>query len=555
MKRSLSRAAAFVCVLALLSTAGRAQAAKIFLLIAADVSKEGGIYLSTGPDTGYVFDVFYAHVPEHQLVVYGMAGDGPDGRSAWDGPDVRFDLGDMGNKLLTAIDTCPAGPDDTIVFFYSGHGAHDARGHYLLMPDQKTTLARQTVIESIRRKNPRLAVVITDSCANLVDRGLLRGPAMAVEQPERASPLFDSLFFQSSGLVDVNSSSESQVAAGPIGGGLLVLAMAYLGNQPNFRKARGRGVTVEPLDSPDVAIPAMDYDQIIGENFGWSEHGLHGDFDPEKPSYGLLWANADRRLAWPAVETMLTEKVEELFRTLHPTGMRLAGSAAPQYTQTPQFYSLAKASPSPPPPGKHLSLERGDVILSVNGRIVANEAQCREAIRRSGPEMEFTARDQRTGTAWRMRAQLRSSSSRFGAYLDDAPGGGALVTGVIPGYPCTRNAVLGPADSPAPPAPPAAGAWSDPIYHPEPGDRIVEVNGRRINNTSDFSFAVKNSPELMTFRIIGHRSGESFLMRTRLDPPSAGTRLGIGVDDDSRGGVRIRYVRDGHPGTRCQLAR
>ena len=199
MGKRRSRAATVVCVLALLSTAGRTQAAKLFLLIAADVSKEGGIYLSTGPDTGYVFDVFYAHVPEGQLVVYGMTGGGPDGRSTWDGPDVRFDLGDMGNKLLTAIDNCPAGPDDTIVFFYSGHGAHDARGHYLLMPDQKTTLSRQTVIESIQRKNPRLAVVITDSCANLVDRGLLPGPAMALAQPDRASPLFDSLFFQSIG--------------------------------------------------------------------------------------------------------------------------------------------------------------------------------------------------------------------------------------------------------------------------------------------------------------------------------------------------------------------
>ena len=556
MRRSRSRAAAILVVLVVLSTAGRAQAARLFLLIAADTSKEGGIYLSTGPDTGYVFDAFYAHVPEHQLVVYGMTGGGPSGDLIWDGPDVRFDLDDLGNKLLAAIDTCPSGPDDTIVFFYSGHGAHDERGHFLLMPDQKTSLSRQTVIERIQRKNPRLAVVITDSCANLVDRGLLAGPALALEQPPRVAPLFDSLFFRASGLVDVNSSTEGQVAAGPIGGGLMVLAMAYLGNRPDFRKLENRGVAVEPIESPGVAIPAMDYDQIIGQRFGWSEHGLHGGFDPDKPSYGLLWANAERRLGWPAVEAMLSEKVEELFRTLHPTGMRVRGSTTPQYTQTPQFYSLPKALPAPPPE-KYLSLEPGDVILSINGRPVRDFAACRQAIDRSGPQMEFTARDQRTGTVWRLRTELRPSTPRFGARMESAPGGGVLVTRVMSGSPCTRNAVLGPAGPPAPtpPAPPDAGAWSEPIYRPEPGDRIVEVNGRRINDTSDFTRAVKSSPERMTFRIIGQRSGEAFLMRTRLDPPSARTRLGIGVDNDPRGGVRIRYVRDGHPGTRCQLAR
>ncbi len=444
MSRLQSRAVALACLLVLLGTATGVHAQKLYLLIAADTSKQGGIYLSTGPDTGYVFDAFYAHVPERQLVVYGMGG--PEGQPVWDGPDIRFDLGDMGRKLLGAIDACPAGPDDTIVFFYSGHGAHDDRGHYLLMPDQKTTLARPTLIRRIQAKNPRLAVVVTDTCSNLLDRGLLPGPEMMLQPPEQPVPLFDSLFFQSTGLVDLNSSTEGQVAAGPVGGGLLVLALAYLGNEPDFQRARIRGVTVEPIDEPGVSIPAMPYDEILAERFGWNEHGLHGGFDPDRPWYGLLWARAEERLTWPAVETMLEKQVDELFRKLHPEGMRVSGSASPQRTQTPQFYRLAKTRPAP--------------------RIT----------------------------------------------------------------------------------------WSAPTYRPEPGDRIVEVNGRPIRNTRDFTVAVKGSPELMTFRIVGARSGRTFLMRTRLDPPSARTRLGIGVDNDPRGGVRIRYVRAGHPGTRCQLA-
>ena len=100
-----------------------------------------------------MFDAFYANVPGRQLVMYNnpMA-DYPDGssrrlRNPWLGPDVSGDLFDMKNKMLKAIDNCPAGPNDAIVIFYTGHGAFDANGHFLVMPDGENRLYRKTILE------------------------------------------------------------------------------------------------------------------------------------------------------------------------------------------------------------------------------------------------------------------------------------------------------------------------------------------------------------------------------------------------------------------------
>lgn len=541
--------------------ASEASAGRIYLLLAADTSERGRIALSTGPDLQFMHDAFYGNVPGRQLVVYGseiydeMTGDGPgtyDIENPWKGPDIRGDLSDMKNKLLTAIANCPAGAADTVVFFYSGHGAHDSNGHYLLMPDGTTTLSRQTIIRELQKKQPRLIVLITDSCNTLVPRGPVPPPVMRIVPPERISPLFEALFVRPSGVVDVNSSTEDQIAAGPIGGGLLVLALTCMGNKPTFAAAveEGRLIAPGPTSEPGEIRP-VDFDRIIMERFGGLGQGAGAGFDPEAPPYGYLWANAGQPAGWEDVKTAVTGKMDALFRELYPDGKDVHGTL--QRTQTPRFYSMPESGPAPPQ--RVLGLTRGDVILSINGRPISRLKDAVDAISGAGPTMEFAVRDVRDGTVWRMRTALRPTSSRFGAYLTDNPGGGALVTGVMPGYPCTKNRVLGEVGNPAENAPDEDTSWSAPNYRPEPGDRITEVNGRGIRRTADFHDAVKASPAELTFRLVDHRTGAEHLMRTRLNPVTAQSRLGIGVRDDGSPGVRVEYVREGSPGARCQLSR
>ena len=418
-----------------------APAQKLYLLVAADTSKAGGIALSTGPDVGFMFDTFFANVPGRQLVLYGMepfeATDGSRG-VAWRGPDVRDDLGNMKQKLLGAIDNCPAGSEDTVVFFYSGHGAHDNQGHYLLMPDQRSTLSRKTILERIQRKNPRLAVVITDSCSTQVDRGLL-GPRPSIEPPDAVSPLFDELFFRAEGVADFNSCTEGQFAAGPEGGGLMVLAMAYLANKPRFQPPKNRGIDVEPTgpagaDRP--SIPPVDFHRAIGGRFGWSEHGVFPNFNPDLPSFGVLWEDRERRLSWPEFAKRVKAKTAELYQSLPESAKSYRGKYQP--TQTVQFYSLPKKKAGPPQQ-RVLHIEPGDVIVSVNGRPIHNMGTFWHAVKGSPVKMNFAVIDRRTGNTVFFETRLRSGpGSRFGVVVEESPGQGVRILTVRPDSPGAR---------------------------------------------------------------------------------------------------------------------
>ena len=58
----------------------------------------------------------------------------------------------------------------------------------------------------------------------------------------------------------------------------------------------------------------------------------------------------------------------------------------------------------------------------------------------------------------------------------------------------------------------------------------------------------------MTFVLGEARSGKKFLLRTQLNPPGADSRFGVGGENAPGGGVRVKFIMRGYPGTRCQLA-
>jgi hypothetical protein len=85
--------------------------------------------------------------------------------------DGRYTL-----DMLTAKSVTPAqvlkyygslkvDPDDALVFYYSGHGAqHVSRGHFLAFTHG--ILFRRDLLAAMQKHNPRLAVVLTDCCAD-----------------------------------------------------------------------------------------------------------------------------------------------------------------------------------------------------------------------------------------------------------------------------------------------------------------------------------------------------------------------------------------------------
>ena len=79
------------------------------------------------------------------------------------GPDVRPDV------IVDYFRNVPAGPNDVLLFYYSGHGAtFEGQGHVLTT--SHGNLSRDTLRTALTERRPRLSVLLTDCCASLVKR-------------------------------------------------------------------------------------------------------------------------------------------------------------------------------------------------------------------------------------------------------------------------------------------------------------------------------------------------------------------------------------------------
>lgn len=115
------------------------------------------------------------------------------------------------DEIVKAIEELQPAADDTVFFYYSGHGGLDDRGAYFDLAGGD--LYREEVLGLLKAKGARLVVMITDCCAARNDREiqtLPRNPAPDV--PETCTPIFKSLFLEPRGVVDVNSCAPSESA-------------------------------------------------------------------------------------------------------------------------------------------------------------------------------------------------------------------------------------------------------------------------------------------------------------------------------------------------------
>lgn len=111
-------------------------------------------------------------------------------------------------NLLDAIATLKVRPNDAILFYFTGHGAADDQGHYLALAQGH--LYRKDLLDALSAKKAGLTALITDCCNTRSDGYLFVSPYIHVDRPPAPSPLFRTLFFETKGIVDINSSSPSE---------------------------------------------------------------------------------------------------------------------------------------------------------------------------------------------------------------------------------------------------------------------------------------------------------------------------------------------------------
>ncbi|MDD3587998.1 MAG: caspase family protein [Thermoguttaceae bacterium] len=448
-----------------------------------------------------IADSLKMNMPSNRIVQYNDLNDSEEGSSRrWTGPDISTSY-NVHDDILEAIEHCPAGSNDTIFFYWCGHGAFDEGGHFLWMPKNRgqRAMRRSEILNALKRKNPRLVVFITESCHVIQP---FPGQASAPSAPSappctEVPPLFQTLFFEYAGVVDVNSSSPGQSSgANENGGGPFTYCLSSM------------------------------FQNMSDQTWSWKE-------------------------VFNSIDSIISEKCSGSDSSIQKVYIwSLPEGTGHRSESRKNDWSNAIYQP-----------ENGDRIIAVNEIKIGNEADFRSAIRNAKPKVVLTIIDQRTGNRYYMVTKLlpQGSRSRLGIYVQEDNGPGVVVTGVLSGMPGSRCRFLNNGDT----KPVGgrqnsdnsgnsnSGGWSDAIYQPEYGDRIIEVNGRSISGEADFRQAVARSPDTITMTLIEHGNNRCHL-RTQLWPQGNETRLGIYVADSSAGGVVVTGVMAGSPGMRCR---
>lgn len=210
MKRSRMDAWILACVWLVVHTVccQVVSAQNIVAIVAGDISPSGQ------------WGKYTAHVMLDETNIRGMLEDNmPESRLQTRSLRLESDAKSDPKQLLAAVADAKVNANDTLLFFYTGHGSVDDQGHYLALAQGK--LYRKRLLEALSAKGARLTVLITDSCNSRSDGYMFIAPAYQSANPPVPTELFQSLFLQPKGVVDINSCSPGESAFfTPLGGPL-----------------------------------------------------------------------------------------------------------------------------------------------------------------------------------------------------------------------------------------------------------------------------------------------------------------------------------------------
>jgi len=197
MFRRFAAVAVFLVLISFSSAQSHAQ--KLHALVVGDESEwaQWGEFLpNVQMDTLYMFVTLFNNVPENQLNMRNMT--------------IEAGIPGSPADILRGIDDFKVSANDTLMIYFTGHGGADDRGHYLSL--EKGKLYRSQLKDRMVAKGARLTVILTDCCNVRGDGFSYAAPAPDLNSPRTVTPVFKSLFFEPSGLVDVNSSAPSESA-------------------------------------------------------------------------------------------------------------------------------------------------------------------------------------------------------------------------------------------------------------------------------------------------------------------------------------------------------
>jgi len=482
--------------LAATSLAGRAAGneAKIHVLLVGDTN-DPQIGQSVEADLGGMKSVFASNVVERQLRITTLSGHRVTSR-----------------QILQAVGSLAIQPGrDTVVFYFSGHGAFDRGTNEQFLYPARRALYRSEVRKAIQQLQPRLTVLLTDTCSVYVERP----PAVMAPAPaEETSPLFQALFLEPRGLVDISATRPGEEARGDTNGGYFstVLRMSL------FMHSHERITWAQVLEEVNAEVPKQYFD---AQQTAYALSALPGAGVPADNATGGAqgWRFGVVAVVTPRSQSLGGVEVTQVYPNSPGMRLRMSGENG--------SYRLV--------PGR-------DVITHVNGQPVPTYEQYHLAVRNSPTRIVLRVHDLSEGTSRGYETELLGGASpvRFGVSVQStarsAQLGGVEVAQVMDGFPgmSLRNLRDGTVR--------ALAVGRDVITH---------INEKPIASYEQFRSAVADSPRRMLLRVHDLQTGSADDYEVYI-AGARGGRFGVSTWPTPRavaaGGVEVMQVLPGMPG-------
>ena len=224
-------------------------------------------------------------------------------------------------NLLKEIDEIQLKPNDTLMVYLACHGYWDKDddAHWFRFENDGDdgALLRKTIITRIKSRNTRLGLLVTDACTNYEK---LPSDRIAVSPPlpplEKTAPLYQSLFFDQQGFLDLSSSLPGQFTL-------------YYNNYKDVKAG------VKPTIKKEMAsrqIPGGGFLDMYSLQLGGAT--MRGGLFSESMS-SLLLAKSDEKLDWRQFTELLRDDVEKRFDQEIPNGqLKTSAGSILQNAQT-----------------------------------------------------------------------------------------------------------------------------------------------------------------------------------------------------------------------------
>lgn len=113
-----------------------------------------------------------------------------------------------GAKITSTLRNLQIQKNDSVLFYYSGHGGYlPDRGHYLSLTNSRRLFRSEVITAITQPYTPKFWAVITDCCASVPNIA-----AQPILVPPKSTRLLSHLFLETEGRLDITSSRPEQVS-------------------------------------------------------------------------------------------------------------------------------------------------------------------------------------------------------------------------------------------------------------------------------------------------------------------------------------------------------